>query len=247
MNAPRPSRLRSLLAGACAAAAFGALGLGPAASTASAAISCRMNVATQLSSAYAASFTSTMDVRVRSREGRPLRGVRVQLYTFGGERLGVGVVKRTVRRFGAVDVRLRLSAPMQAGGLTLVVSEERRAPCGTPKKTRVVRLRGCATTLPVRAVTLPGGRAADYEQWLTVPMEPTGARTLTNVLSQVFTFDGTLVGTAQLARLFGRADLDHALGRPLAPGGYSLVVTAQVAGQPGSCGRVSRSFPLTFA
>ena len=46
--------------------------------------------------------------------------------------------------------------------------------CGPKQMTRVVRLRACAQTLPITFGTLPGGTAADYGGYLSVPVNSAG-------------------------------------------------------------------------
>lgn len=52
--------------------------------------------------------------------GPPIRGLRAQLYTFSGARLGTGRLRGTLRGVAQLTVRLRF--PAQAGRFSLIVT-----------------------------------------------------------------------------------------------------------------------------
>jgi hypothetical protein len=195
---------------------------------------------------YAAGYTK--DVRVTVDAGaRGIANLRGELYTFSGQRLGAGRARRWAA--GTVTLSLRLARdyrPLQAGGFTLVLKGDPRGACGEREATRVLRFRACRETLPLRFGPLPGGVAADYGGWLSVPVRA-GGNVMRNVTSAVYGFDGTLLGrAARLPALFGGHTLDHKLRHPLTPGSYTVVVEGLVAEQPAACGRKRAQATLTF-
>jgi hypothetical protein len=198
---------------------------------------------------YAAGYTKTVRVRVSPRGAR-IRNLQAAVYTFGGQRMAVSGRRRAVRFVATLKMRLgRIFRPLQVGMFTLVLTGEpnRSRSCGPKQATRVLRFRACTDKLPVTFPKLPGGRAADYGAWLSVPIRSTGA-VIRDLRSSVFAFDGSLVGRAPgLPALFGELSLDHPLARPLTPGGYTVIVSGLIADQPRSCGRKSAQATMAFA
>jgi len=198
---------------------------------------------------FAAAYVK--DVRVRVDSGaRRIRNVRAELFTFSGRRMGAsGRPRAAVRGAGTLTLRLeRDFAPMQVGGFTLVVRGEPNASrsCGPKATTRVLQLRGCRETLPVSFPHEPGGDAADYEGYLSVPVRSRGPL-IRDLTSSVYGFDGALLGHADAPPvLFGEMTLDHALLRPLTPGRYTVVVEGLLDEQPRSCGRKRAHATMTF-
>lgn len=101
-----------------------------------------------------------------------------------------------------------------------------------------------ATRLPLRVLRRPGGRARDYEGFLSIPVEAT-AGPIRDVYAAVYTFGGRRIGSTSVPRLAGRRQLDLRLRERLRGGGYTVVVS----GQPDParyCGRKSRELVLRF-
>jgi hypothetical protein len=197
---------------------------------------------------YALAYTKHLRVRVAA-HGSPIRNLRAELYTFSGRRMGVSRARRRVRRAATLELRLeRIFRPLQAGAYTLVVTGEPNASrsCGPKQVTRLLRLSGCKTTLPMTFPRLPGGRAADYGHFLSVPARSDGG-VISDVRSSVFGFDGSLLGRAStLGALFGEKVLDHRLLAPLQPGSYTVVVEGFIDEQPRACGRQRAQATMTF-
>jgi hypothetical protein len=197
---------------------------------------------------YAAGYAKAVRVQVNPRAAR-IRNLRAALYTFSGERMAVSGRRRAVRVVATLTLRLeRIFRPLQVGMFTLVLTGEPNASpsCGPKQATRVLRFRACADKLPVSFPRLPGGRAADYRGWLSVPIRSNGS-VIRDVRSSVFGFDGSLAGRARgLPALFGELMLDHPLARPLAPGGYTVVVSGLLGDQPRACGRRSATATMAF-
>lgn len=197
---------------------------------------------------YAVAYTNRLRVRVHPR-GVRIRRLRAELYTFSGERMGVSPYRRAARFVATLDVRLgRIFRPIQVGGYTLVLTGEPNASrsCGPKQTFRVLRMRACRTRLPVSFPQLPGGRAGDYGEWLSVPVRSDG-RVIRDVRSAVYGFDGALLGRASnLLALFGEKLLDHRLVRPLAPGSYTVVVEGWIGEQPRACGPKRAQATMTF-
>ena len=155
---------------------------------------------------YAVAYTKQLRVRVNP-QGVRIRNLRAELYTFSGERMGVTPRRRRDARVVAtLKVRLgRIFRPLQVGGYTLVLTGEPNSSrsCGPKQAIRVVRMRACRTTLPVTFPELPGGRAGDYRDYLSVPVRSDG-RVIRDLRSSVYGFDGSLLGRApDLLALFG--------------------------------------------
>ena len=197
---------------------------------------------------YAVGYTTQVRVRVNPR-GVRIRNLRAELYTFSGERMGVSSRRRAARIVATLKVRLgRIFRPLQVGGYTLVLTGEPNASrsCGPKQAFRVVRMRACRTTLPVTFPSLPGGRAGDYRDYLSVPVRSDG-RVIRDLRSSVYGFDGSLLGRApNLLALFGERSLDHQLTHPLQPGSYTVVVQGWIGEQPRACGPKRAQATMTF-
>jgi hypothetical protein len=250
MPSPRlPSISRRARAAAAVIAAVLAAALAPPAASAQAGCITTLPVRVTLPDGFfAAAYTK--DIRVRMNSGSlRIRNVRADLFTFSGRRMGGSEERRAVRGFATLTLRLeRDFAPMQVGGFTLVLSGEPNASrsCGPKQTTRVVKFRACRDTLPIAFPNPPGGNAADYEGYLSVPVRSRGPL-IRDLTSSVYGFDGSLLGNGgALPALFGETTLDHALLRPLTPGRYTVIVEGLLDEQPRSCGRKRAEATLTF-
>jgi hypothetical protein len=196
---------------------------------------------------YAATYTKQVRVRVVP-EGARIGNLQVSLYTFSGRRMAISKARRTVRSAVTMTMPLdRVFRPLQIGGFTLVVTGEPNLDrsCGPKKVTRVLRFRDCKDTLPVTFPKKPGGKAADYEGYLSVPIRSDGPL-IRDLTSTIYSFDGALVGRSTLSALFGQQTLDHVLLTPLKPGGYNVIVEGLIDDQPSSCGRKTAQATMTF-
>lgn len=198
---------------------------------------------------YALAYAKQMRVRVNPRGGVRIRKLRAELYTFSGTRMGVSGYRGAVRNVATLKLRLRrLFRPLQVGSFTLVLTGEPNASrsCGPKQAIRLMRMRACRTTLPVTFPKLPGGKAADYGDFLSVPVRSDG-RVIRDLRSAVYAFDGSLLGRAgSLRALFGEQTLDHRLQRSLSPGSYTVVVEGLIAEQPRACGPKRAQATMTF-
>jgi hypothetical protein len=199
-----------------------------AAAPASAGARCitRLPVKASIPSPYAAEYPRDVPVTIQTR-GPTVRFLRLELYTFGGVKLGEGRRLGPLRSSGTVRVRLRF--PMQAGAFTLVVTGEpnRDRSCGPKQRFKVLRFRDCPTQLPVKFPEPPGGAASDYQDYLSVKVTTNGGliRDLTGTVS---TAAGEAMGSGQLGILFGTASIDMLLTRRLAPGDYRVTVVGSL-------------------
>jgi hypothetical protein len=197
---------------------------------------------------FAVAYTRQLRVQVNPR-GVRIRNLKAELYTFSGVRMGVSPRRRAARVVATLKVRLgKIFRPLQVGGYTLVVTGEPNASpsCGPKQAFRVVRMRACRATLPVTFPSLPGGRAADYRDYLSVLVRSDG-QVIRDLQSSVYGFDGSLLGRApNLLALFGEQSLDHKLTRALSPGSYTVVVEGWIGEQPRACGPKRAQATMTF-
>jgi len=194
----------------------------------------RLPVRVTLPSFFAASYVRSIPVTVTTM-GPPIRFLRVGLYTFGGARIAEGVARTTLRGTTRLFMPLRFG-PMQAGRFTLVATGEPNLSrsCGPKKYIRVQSFRDCINTLPVVFPRLPGGVAADYGEYLSVPVQAAGPL-IRGMEMNVYSFAGELYGSGRMSVLFGASTMHMRLTRPLDPGSYTIIMEGTIA-QPLSCG-----------
>jgi hypothetical protein len=250
MPSPRlPTSSRRTRAAAALAAALVAATLAPAAASAQGACITKLPVRVTLPDGlFAAAYTKDIRVQVNSGSVR-IRNVRADLFTFSGRRMGASESRRAVRGSSTLTLRLeRDFAPMQVGGFTLMLTGEPNASrsCGPKKTTRVLKFKACREALPIAFPNPPGGKATDYEGYLSVPVRSRGPL-IRDLTSSVYGFDGSLLGNGGvLPALFGETTLDNALLRPLTPGRYTVIVEGLLDEQPRSCGRKRAEATMTF-
>jgi hypothetical protein len=182
----------------------------------------RLPVRASLPNPYASSYRDVLPVRIETK-GPTIRFLRVELYSFAGEKLGEGRRGGPLRASAKVRVRLRF--PMQVGSFTLVVTGEpnRDRSCGPKQLFKVLRFRDCPSVLPVSFPSPPGGAAADYQDYLSVKVTTSGGL-LRDLLGTVATVAGETIGDGRLSVLFGTATLDMRLTRRLVRGDYRVTV-----------------------
>lgn len=209
-------------------------------------VSCKLNVLPRMGTIYAAAYSQSGTVVVRSKEGRRLLGLKVHLMTFSGQRIGLGRWSGRLRGRGTARVKVRFPYGLQAGRFTLVVSEVKQRRCGTPKRAVVIRLRGCRSRLPVALTGRPGGRAVDYEDHLSFDVRSLGGAFVEDLTTQLYSPQGELLGELGTDAVFGRLGLDLPLGRRLGPGVHAVVMSGRIRGMPRACGLASRETFLRF-
>ncbi len=220
--------------------AFGALAIAPEPSFARCINT--LPVTNSFPSDYAASYSKTLPITVRTR-GPAIRKLEAKLYTFGGDLLGRERAKRTVRN--ATTLRMRLRFPMQPGRYTLTLFGEPNADpsCGPKHTFRVVRFRDCPLRLPVTFPQLPRGRAVDYGGLMTVRVASKGPL-LRDVDVTLSRFDGTQLGVKRFRTLFGTVAANFSFSGGVPPGDYSVSVRGRISRQPESCDDATASTTL---
>ncbi len=173
------------------------------------------------------------------------RGVRVQIYTFRGTKLGEGFKRGD---FTFVTVPVRMLYGVQQGKFTVVViSEPNLDPsCGPKHANKVIGLRGCATQLPVKFTGLTQGNAADYGAYYSFTISSATGVLMRDVSIGLYSFTGITLGQTQLPALFGTVQVNIKLtGGSLQPGQYSLYIVGKLD-KAGSCGPKSAKATLSF-
>lgn len=204
-------------------------------------------VVSRFSKVFANQYTKKMRIAV-DRGRSNVKHWRVELYTFGGFRLGKSKYQR---KMGSTDkATMNLRIPMQPGKYTLVVKGEVKG-CGELELDKVLSFRGCLRSLPVSFPNKPGGTAADYGKWLSVNIAPKPVwAPLKDIRATLSNFEGDVYGTAELPRgnrkLIGEQTLDFKLKNGgLEEGGYSVYVTGK-ARQPNQCRNLTKITSLHF-
>jgi hypothetical protein len=218
--------------------------LAPPASAAPTRCTTSLPVTYSLPSSFVQSFTRSLPLTVRT-AGPPVRRLYVAVYTFSGDLIGDGSLSRVLT--GSATVRLRLRFALQPGAYTLYMQgyPNASASCGPKHLSKVLTLRGCATTLPVSFPDPPADAAASYTTVLPVQLSATGGllRELRVTLSS---FSGQVYGTTTFDPLLGTATVDIPLSQPLIAGPYTVYVSGTISGQPPSCGVASAKQAITL-
>ena len=250
--APRAALVVIVILLVAVLALLGGAGPGPGGGPAPADASCgalrvEPQVVSKFSKVFASQYTKKMRIAVE-RGGSQVRHWRVELYTFGGFRLGKSRYESSMSSYDKTSLKLRI--PMQPGRYTLVVKGN-VGRCGELELNKVVNFRGCLNSLPISFPNKPGGTAADYGRYLSVKVAPKPVwAPLKDIRGTLSNFEGDVFGTAELPRgsrkLIGEQVLDFKLkSGGLEPGGYSVFVTGK-ARQPNQCGNLSKSTSLRF-
>jgi hypothetical protein len=206
--------------------------------------SSKLGVSVSLPSNFAAAYLSNVSVAV-SPKSAPISNLTAQIYTFSGDQIAAS--RRVAKLSSGTTVKLKLEyGPLQVGSYTLVISGTPTADpgCGLEKYTKVEVFKDCVTTLPLTFVDPPGGTAADYGGYLSVPVKSNGPL-IRELEGAVYAADGTLVGDGTLSALYGQTTLNMQLNQPLVAGGYTVVV-AGLINQPASCGPKTAQISLEF-
>lgn len=193
---------------------------------------------------YASQYKKKVKVNVTTHHG-PLVAWQVQLYTFQGKLLGQTKRKRALNHSKTVKVRLKF--PIQPGKFTIVIKGYPRGCHSESEMSDVVRFADCTNRLPVKFPNRPGGLAADYGGFLSVPIESRGGALIKNPETEVYSSSNEYYGRSidRYKRLFGRLTFNNKLTKVLRPGTYYVVLYGRVD-QPRECGSQSTEVELTF-
>ena len=198
-------------------------------------------IVTEYEKPYAIAYRKSVKVYVES-DGPAMSDVHAELYTFDGVKLGES------KDFGDFSVgatkRVKLRFPMQAGKFTLVIKGVAEGCSNERERSQVVRFHDCGSELPLKFPRRPGGQAADYAGYVSVPVRTDGV-TIDDLRGTLSNFDGQFFGRSRLKVLFGTATMDNKLVRGLDAGRYSFTVDA-FPDQPRKCGRKKTSVSLRF-
>ncbi|HWH10156.1 MAG TPA: hypothetical protein VG165_03445 [Solirubrobacteraceae bacterium] len=238
-------RLAIAAVGLAACVMIAASGGAGATGIATAAGCSHLAVSVSLPSMYAASYPSSVSVQVTT-NGGPIRNVRAAIYTFSGDQIAAG--HRAAALTSSATIKLKLSyGALQVGSYTLVVSGTPASSpaCGLEKFTKVEAFKDCVTTLPLTFVDPPGGMAAAYGGYLSVPLKSNGPL-IRELEGAVYAADGTLFGDGTLSGLYGQATLNLKLNQGLVPGEYTVVVAGLIS-QPTACGPKTAQITLDFS
>ncbi len=202
-------------------------------------------VSWSLRSYYAASWTRTMRIDVKT-NGAAIRGLSVSVSTFHGDLLGKGSLRRTLTSTGSI--RLRLKYPMQPGRYTLFFYgfPNSDPSCGPKHMSAVLRLSSCASQLPITFLNTPQGYAADYQGWYSFEVQPQNGMLMKNLTATLSTFSGNSIGQKKIAVLFGDLTVSIPLNRAILPGPYTLDIGGFPPGRPIACGPAHATKTLTF-
>jgi hypothetical protein len=198
-----------------------------------------------LRSYYAASWTRTMRIDVRT-NGPAIRSLSVSVSTFHGDQLGKGSLRRTLTSVGSIILKLKY--PMQPGRYTLYFYgfPNSDPSCGPKHMSSVLRLSSCGSQLPVNFLNTPQGYAAAYGGWYSFEVRPQNGMLLKNLNSTLSTFSGMPIGSKRIPVLFGDLTISIPLHQAIQPGGYTLNVAGFPPGRPLSCGPAHATKTLTF-
>jgi hypothetical protein len=193
---------------------------------------------------YASQYRKKVRVNVTTHHG-PLVEWQVQLYTFQGKLLGQTKRKRALNHSKTVKVKLKF--PIQPGKFTMVIKGFPRGCHVESQMADVVRFSDCTNRLPVKFPNRPGGAAADYEGFLSVPIESRNGALIKNPETEVYSSSGEFFGRDidGYKRLFGRLTFNNKLTKSLRPGEYTVRLYGRLD-QPRECGSQTAETTLKF-
>jgi len=195
-------------------------------------------------SPFATSYPTKVPVKITTK-GPVIRFVRVEMYSFAGKKVAQGRLSGPLR--GTKTVVMKLLVGLKNGGYSLIVKGEPNAnrSCGPKEHKKIVTFGDCADTLPVTFPEPPGGKAADYGDYLSVKVHPTG-KGLHGLVGRLFSFAGEDLGEGRRDTLTADDFVNVKLTRRLTPGGYTFILKAFVDGQSERCPTKDASIELTF-
>jgi hypothetical protein len=221
--------------------------LGPQTAGACGVLPVSLKVKTQYSEVYARQFKKTIPVEITNRGGYRMSGLYVEVYTFGGLRLGSSPALGALRPGHGKSTTVKLGFPIQTGKVTFVVKGTNKG-CKPPESiTHVVAFQPCQTQLPLKFPNPPGGFASDYSNFLSVTAEAEEGQAIFNPRSRVYTFDGSFVGedVNHYGLIYGKVRFDNKLRKGLRRGGYTMIVKGWLD-QPKSCGPKTAQVNMGF-
>lgn len=219
---------------------------GPQAAGACGVLPVSLKVKSKYPKAYAREYRKTVPVELANRGGYKIGGLVVQIYTFGGLRIGSSPALGSLRSGHTLQAAVHIGVPMQAGKVTFVVKGANRG-CNLDEINHVVAFHVCQTKLPVIFPNKPGGYASDYSDFLSVGIEAKEGQPIFRPRSRVYTFDGALVGqdVNHYRVIYGQSRFDNQLSKPLFSGGYTMIVRGWL-NQPKSCGPKTAQVNMDF-
>lgn len=196
--------------------------------------------------AYARQYQKRVVIELTNLGGYRIGGLLVQIYSFGGLRLGGSGALGSLRSGHTRAATVNLSVPMQSGKATVVVKGANKG-CSLDEIDHVVTFHTCQTQLRMTFPNKPGGFASDYSDFLSVTAEPKASQTIYYPRSEVFTFRGALVGRDinHYRVIYGKTRFDNRLSRLLSPGSYTMIVRGWL-NQPKSCGPKTAQVNMRF-
>jgi hypothetical protein len=206
-----------------------------------------LKVKSQFSEVYARQFKKTIPVEITNRGGYRVSGLYVEVYTFGGLRLGSSPALGALRPGHGKSTTVKLGFPIQTGKVTFVVKGTNKG-CQPPEQiTHVVAFQPCQTRLPLKFPNPPGGFASDYSNFLSVTAEAQEGQAIFRPRSRVYTFDGSFVGedVNHYSLIYGKVRFDNKLRKGLRRGGYTMIVKGWLD-QPKSCGPKTAQVSMGF-
>ncbi|HTR75116.1 MAG TPA: hypothetical protein VMH33_07630 [Solirubrobacterales bacterium] len=206
-----------------------------------------VRVKTKFPQVYARQYKKAIPVELTNRGGYRVGGLYVQVYTFGGLRLGSSPAVGNLRAGNTKQTTIKLGFPIQTGKVTFVVKGTNKGCPPGESISHVVAFHSCKTQLPLTFPNPPGGFASDYGEYLSVPAEAEEGQAIFHARSRVYKFDGQFVGEDidHYSLIYGKVTFNNRLRRRLAKGGYTMVVTGRL-NQPKSCGAKTAQVSMGF-
>jgi hypothetical protein len=205
-----------------------------------------LKVRSKFPQAYARQYKKAVPVELTNRGGYKIGGLYVQVYTFGGLRIGSSPALGTLPAGHSKQATIKLGLPIQVGGVTFVVKGANKG-CPGEQISHVVEFHPCQTRLPLTFPNLPSGYASDYGDYLSVPAEAKEGEAIFRPRSRVYTFDDEFVGEDDnhYRVIYGKVTFDNRLRKGLSRGGYTMVVKGWLD-QPKSCGPKTAQVSMGF-
>jgi hypothetical protein len=206
-----------------------------------------VRVKSQFPEVYARQYKKAIPVELTNRGGYRVGGLYVQVYTFGGLRLGSSPALGSLRSGHTKQTTIKLGFPIQTGKVTFVVKGTNKGCPAGESITHVIAFHSCMTRLPLTFPNPPGGYASDYGEYLSVSAEAKEGQAIFRPRSRVYTFDGRFVGedTNHFSLIYGLVKFDNRLRKRLSAGGYTMIVTGWL-NQPRSCGPKTAQVSMGF-
>ena len=207
-------------------------------------LAAKYSVQSRYSKLYASQYKKRVKVNVTTHHG-PLVEWQVQLYTFQGKLLGQTKRKRALN--SSKTVRVDLKFPIQPGKFTIVIKGYPRGCHAESQLADVVRFADCTTKLPVKFPANPGGVAADYQGFLSLPIESRNGALIKHPETEVYSSSGEFFGRNidDYKRLFGRLTFNNKLTKSLRAGEYTVILYGRLD-QPKECGNKTAQTVVKF-